>query len=107
MDVYNAFLHGDLDGEVYMKLPSGFSSSAKNQVCKLKKLLYGLCQATRCWFAKLSTTLKEFGFKQNYSDFSRFTLPHGGSVLYVLVYVDDLVIGGNNLELISSFKAIS
>lgn len=105
MDVHNAFLHGDLDEEVYMKLPPGFSATADNQVCHLKKSLYGLRQAPRCWFAKLSNALQEFGFKQNYSDYSLFTLRHGASTLYVLVYVNDLIIGGDNPDFVSSFKA--
>lgn len=105
MDVHNAFLHGDLDDEVYMKLPPGFSASSPNKVCKLRKSLYGLRQAPRCWFAELSSALKDFGFKQNYSDYSLFTLKKGSSIVYVLVYVDDLIIGGNDSDLISKFKA--
>lgn len=105
MDVHNAFLHGDLDEEVYMKLPAGFPSTSPNKVLKLRKSLYGLRQAPRCWFAKLSTALKNFGFKQNYSDYSLFTLQRGSSTVYVLVYVDDLIIGGNDSDLITKFKA--
>ena len=62
MDVYNAFLYGDLQEEVYMKLPPGFQASTPNKVCKLKKSLYGLKQAPHCWFAKLLATLKVYGF---------------------------------------------
>lgn len=104
MDVQNAFLHGDLHEEVYMKRPPGFTASKPNQVCKLKKSLYGLKQAPRCWFAKLSEALLGFGFKQNYSDYSLFTLLRGNSTIYVLVYVDDMIIGGNDSTLISKFK---
>ena len=103
MDVQNAFLHGDLEEEVYMKLPPGFKSTHPNQVCKLKKSLYGLRQAPRCWFAKLSTALLDFGFRQDRADYSLFTYVSGASVLYVLVYVDDLIIGGSDPQLTSKF----
>lgn len=104
MDVHNAFLHGDLEEEVYMKLPPGFVSSKPNQVCKLNKALYGLKQAPRCWFSKLTKALLEFGFKQNRLDYSLFTLHRNNTTLFVLVYVDDLIIGGDNSALISKFK---
>lgn len=101
MDVHNAFLHGDLDDEVYMKLPPGFTASSPNKVCKLRKSLYGLRQAPHCWFTKLSAALKDFGFQQNYSVYSLFTLKKGSSIIYVLVYI---IIGGNDSDLISKFK---
>ena len=57
MDVYNAFLHGDIQEEVYMKMPPGFQVTTPKEVCRLRKSLYGLKQAPRCWFAKLSEAL--------------------------------------------------
>jgi len=65
MDVLNAFLYGDLEEEVYMKLLPSFQVSVPSKVCKLKKSLYGLKQAPRCWFAKLSAALKGYGFQQS------------------------------------------
>jgi len=104
MDVHNAFLHGDLQEEVFMKPPPGFHTTRPGIVCKLHKSLYGLKQAPRCWFAKMSTALKVYGFKQSLSDYSLFILQQQGSILVVLVYVDDLIISGNDHAVISAFK---
>lgn len=104
MDVHNAFLHGDLQEDVYMKLPPGFMTEHKGMVCKLRKSLYGLRQAPRCWFAKLSTALKNYGFRQSCSDYSLFTLWTTTVHLVVLVYVDDLIVSGNDSEAILRFK---
>ena len=105
MDVQNAFLHGDLEEEVYMKLPPGYETDDPNQVCRLHMYIYGLKQSPSCWFAKLSMALLEFGFVQSVSDYSLFSYTRNVSTLYCLVYVDNLVIGGNNSELITKFKA--
>ncbi|XP_019095820.1 PREDICTED: uncharacterized protein LOC109130579 [Camelina sativa] len=105
MDVHSAFLHGDLEEEVYMKLPPGFHSDDPTKVCRLRKSLYGLLQAPRCWFEKLATALRMFGFKQSYPDYSLFSFVQNGIVLHVLVYVDDYIVAGNNLAEIERFKA--
>ncbi|XP_057252225.1 retrovirus-related Pol polyprotein from transposon RE1 [Beta vulgaris subsp. vulgaris] len=104
MDVHNAFLHGDLSEEVYMKLPPGFQSPSSNMVCRLRKSLYGLKQAPRCWFAKLISALKTYGFCQSYSDYSLFTYTKSGVQINVLVYVDDLILSGNDSAAIQAFK---
>lgn len=105
LDLHNAFLHGDFEEEVYMKFPPGFSHSDPKKVCSLRKSLYGLRQAPRCWFAKLSKALIKFGFLQSYSDYSLFTYSHEETEIRVLVYVDDLVIASNNPEKPAQFKA--
>ncbi|RVW61844.1 Retrovirus-related Pol polyprotein from transposon RE2 [Vitis vinifera] len=105
MDVHNAFLHVDLEEEVYMKLPPGFERSDLNLVCRLRKSLYGLKQAPRCWFAKLVMALKGYGFLQSYSDYSLFTYTKGNVQINVLVYVDDLIISGNDSAALKTFKA--
>lgn len=104
MDVHNAFLHGDLDEEVFMQLPPRFSTTDKSKVCKLNKSIYGLRQAPRCWFSKLTTTLKKYGFVQPHSDYSLFTYADSGMQLSVLVYVDDLVIASNDSRAVTQLK---
>ena len=104
MDVHNAILHGDLDEEVYMQLPPGFNSAASGKVCQLCKSLYGLQQAPRNWFAKLSTALKDIDFKQSYADYSLFSYSKGDVALHVLVYVDDIIITGSSSLAIDKFK---
>jgi len=66
LDVLNAFLHGFLNEKVFMEQPRGFINETKpNYVCKLHKSLYGLKQASRAWFHRLSQQLVEFGFQES------------------------------------------
>ena len=69
MDVKTAFLNGDLEEEVYMKQPKGFSSrEGEHLVCKLKKSIYGLKQASRQWYYKFHEVITSFGFIENPMD---------------------------------------
>lgn len=101
MDVYNAFLKGDFQEEVYMSFPQGFNSTAgKHTIFRLLKSLYGLKQASRQWDLKITTALLSFGFIKSRLDYSLFTRRSCGKIVVVLVYVDDLLIIGDDLCLI-------
>lgn len=101
LDVQNAFLHGHLTETVYLQKPPGFVDPAKpDHVCLLHKSLYGLKQAHRAWFHRLSTVLHSLGFHGSKTDPSLFIYSHGGTLLYMLVYVDDIILTGNNSQAI-------
>jgi Reverse transcriptase (RNA-dependent DNA polymerase) len=106
MDVKNVFLQGTLEDEVYMSLPPGHAQEGNaNLVCKLKKSIYGLKQSPRAWYGKLSSYLLSCNFKISNADHSLFSKIHNGITIIVLVYVDDIIITGNDVTEIKRVKA--
>ena len=103
LDVRNAFLHGLLKETVYMEQPPGFRNSRHPAyVCKLKKSLYGLKQAPRAWFECLSQALISLGFSSSKADSSLFIFNNKSILILILIYVDDVIITGNNEKEIQS-----
>ncbi|BBG93855.1 transposable element gene [Prunus dulcis] len=103
LDVKNAFLHGDLEEEVFMRQPQGYEDPAYPEyVCKLKKSLYGLKQAPRAWNAKFTGYLPALGFKLSHSDPSLFVKHEGSDVIVLLLYVDDIILTGSNANLVQT-----
>ena len=103
MDVKNAFLHGDLKETVYIKPPPGYACPP-HHICKLRKSLYGLKQAPRAWFDKFRAAILQAGFRQSYSDSSLFLRWTPKGYTFLLVYIDDMIISGNNLSGITALK---
>ncbi|KAL0391029.1 UNVERIFIED_CONTAM: Retrovirus-related Pol polyprotein from transposon RE1 [Sesamum calycinum] len=96
MDVKNAFLHGELDLEIYMNQPMGFLSlDHPKYVCKLRKALYELKQAPRAWYGKIAEFLTHSGYLMTSTDSSLFIKVEERKLAMVLVYVDDLIITGD------------
>lgn len=93
LDVQNAFLHGFLEEDVYMRQPPGYEEpKAPQYLCKLDKALYGLKQAPRAWYSRLSKKLHELGFRSSKADTSLFFYNNKGLMMFLLVYVDDIIV---------------
>ncbi|PKU80918.1 Retrovirus-related Pol polyprotein from transposon TNT 1-94 [Dendrobium catenatum] len=97
LDVVNAFLHGSLSETVYMSQPPGFEDATHpNHVCLLHKAIYGLKQAPRQWYNTLTSFLVSLGFSHSTSDPSLLILTKGNIKLFLLIYVDDILLTGND-----------
>ena len=105
MDVKTAFLNGDLHEEVYMEQPQGFHAEGKEHlVCKLKKSIYGLKQASRQWFLKFNEKILSFGFKENVIDECLYLKVSGSKFIILLLYVDDILLASNDFGLLYETK---
>lgn len=105
LNINTAFLHGDLIEDVYMKCPSGLNTP-KHMVCKLNKSIYDLKQGTRQWNKKLMPTLYNLCFNQSKSDYYLFTKKFNNHFTIIFVYVDDLILVGNEITEINNVKSI-
>ncbi|CAH9094843.1 unnamed protein product [Cuscuta epithymum] len=107
LDVKNAFLHGNLTEEVYMRQPAGFvHPQFPTHLCRLRKAIYGLKQAPRAWFYRFSSFLLSHGFVCSRSDNSLFIFRRHSDVIYLLLYVDDIIVTGNNSTLVIHFLSL-
>jgi hypothetical protein len=97
IDIQNAFLHGQLSEDVFMAQPPGYQHpSYPSHVCKLNKAIYGLKQAPRAWFSRLSSRLLQLGFHGSLSDMSLFIYKSQSFTMFILIYVDDIIITCSN-----------
>jgi hypothetical protein len=96
--VNNVFLHGTLSETVFCSQPTGFTNPAKpDLVCRMNKSLYGLKQAPRAWYSRFTTYLTSLGFIEAKSDMSLFILRRGLDMVYLLIYVDDIILTTSSL----------
>uniref|UniRef100_A0A2N9FIM9 Reverse transcriptase Ty1/copia-type domain-containing protein n=1 Tax=Fagus sylvatica TaxID=28930 RepID=A0A2N9FIM9_FAGSY len=104
MDVKNAFLNGELTEEVYMQLPPGFSQPPgfSHKMCHLRRALYGLKQAPQAWFTKFSSTISQHGFLASSYDSALFFRRSDHEITLLLLYVDDMIITGDDVQVSSS-----
>src|SRR5512146_3352080 len=105
MDVKTAFLNGFLKEELYMMQPEGFVvPKNSDKVCKLQRSIYGLVQASRSWNIRFVEMIKAFGFMQTYGEVCIYKKVSGSSVAFLILYVDDILLMGNDIEFLDSIK---
>ncbi|KAL0549434.1 hypothetical protein IC582_013916 [Cucumis melo] len=104
MDVKNDFLNGTLSEEVYMKPPPSTSPPPPHKVCLLRRALYSLKQAPQAWFATFSSTITQLGFTSSPYDTALFTHHTPQGIVLLLLYVDDMIITGNDPQAISDLQ---
>ena len=103
MDVKNAFLNGDLSEEVYMQPPPSLFVES-NKVYHFRRALYGLKQAPRAWFAKFNSTISRLGYMASHYDSALFLCRTDKDTILFLLYVDDMIITGDDLIGIQELK---
>ncbi|KAL4317979.1 hypothetical protein GQ457_18G008540 [Hibiscus cannabinus] len=108
MDVKTAFLHGDLEEQIYMQQPEGFTQSGdEHLVCRLKKSLYGLKQSPRQWYKRFDSYMIQIGYKRCEYDCCVYVKSlDDGSFIFLLLYVDDMLIAAKNMHDVVGLKAL-
>ena len=105
MDVKTAFLNEDIEESIYMVQPENFESKdSKHLVCRLKKSIYGLKQASRQWYRKFDQVVTSFGFKENPVDQCIYVKFSGSKFVILVLYVDDILLASNNKDLLHETK---
>jgi hypothetical protein len=105
LDVKTAFLNGVLEEELYMEQPVGFHEGEPRVVCRMHKALYGLRQAPKAWYDKLKGELEKLGFTSSDADPGLWVgKSSAGSAVFMLVWVDDVLIASDTKECVDEAK---
>jgi Reverse transcriptase (RNA-dependent DNA polymerase) len=106
LDIKTAFLYGDLEEEIYLEQPEGFVATGQEEkVCKLRKCIYGLKQASRVWNRTFDDFLLRFGLSRSATDPCIYIHRHEETFVIVAIWVDDGLVCANNNEIISNVYA--
>ncbi|MCQ7012854.1 hypothetical protein M9Y11_18445, partial [Clostridioides difficile] len=105
MDVKTAFLNGSLEENIYMKQPEGFiAKGQEHMVCKLKKSIYGLKQASRSWNIRFDEVIQSYGFTQCPDEQCVYRRRDENVVVFLVLYVDDILLIGNSKKVLSDVR---
>ena len=108
MDVKTAFLNRHLEDDIYMKQPEGFIPKGKeHMVCKLQRSIYELKQAFKSWNIRFDQAIKSYDFDQNIDEPCVYKRVQGNAVVFLILYVDDILLIGNDVGLLSTVKGWS
>jgi len=98
-------LNGFLQEEIYVEQPEGYiKEGEEDKICLLKKALYGLKQAPRVWYSRIDEHLQNLGFAKSFSESTLYVKQNGANILIISLYVDDLLVTGNNTSFVEKFK---
>ena len=105
MDVKTTFLNGFFKEELYMMQPEGFvNSKGANKMCRLQRSINGLVQASRSWNIRFDELIKAYGFIQTFWEACIYKKVSGSSIAFLILYVDDILLIGNDIEILDSMK---
>ena len=105
MDVKTTFLNGNLEENVYTIQPEGFvDPNNAGIICKIKKSIYGIKQASQSWNIYFDEVVKGFGFRQNGEEHCVYKKESGSTVVFLILYVDDILLIGNDIPMLQSVK---
>ena len=105
MDVSSAYLHAEIDHEIYIDQPPGFEKGEANNVCKLRKAIYGLKQSGRMWNNVINDFLTNLDFVRSEIDHCIYFKKSEDSIVYILIWVDDLIIAASDITIMNNVKA--
>jgi hypothetical protein len=108
MDVKTVFLNGDVLENVYMAQPKGFAVKVKEHMgCHLRKSIYELKQASTQWYLEFDETIISFDFKENEEDNCIYAKFRNGKFIFLILYVDDILLASSDVSLLLETKRFS